>query len=130
MDLLAALTATPSSFMLLTSERLSVIYVSIHLSLHDAIERATTERVLATIRAGNAHFRRLGIEPRIAIAGVNPHYGEHGLFGHADEERIAPAVDAARREGIDATGPRRAPDTSPRKSDKVGFPATHRSILI
>jgi 4-hydroxythreonine-4-phosphate dehydrogenase len=103
--LLAALTGTPSSFMLLTSERLSVIHVSTHVSLHDAIERATTERVLSTIRAGHAHFRRLGVSPRIAVAGINPHCGEHGLFGSEDEERIAPAVAAARREGIDAVGP-------------------------
>jgi 4-hydroxythreonine-4-phosphate dehydrogenase len=91
--------------MLLTSERLSVIHVSTHVSLHDAIERATTERVLSTIRAGHAHFRRLGVSPRIAVAGINPHCGEHGLFGSEDEERIAPAVAAARREGIDAVGP-------------------------
>ena len=103
--LLAALTKSKSSYMLLASERLSVVHVSTHVSLRDAIERATTERVLATIRAGYRHFRRLGISPRIAVAGLNPHCGEHGLFGSEDDERIAPAVVAARAEGIDVVGP-------------------------
>ena len=104
--MLAALTGARSSFMLLASERMSVIHVSTHVSLHDAIERATTQRVLDTIRAGHAHLRRIGIaQPRIAVAGINPHCGEGGLFGTEDMERIAPAVELARAEGIDATGP-------------------------
>ncbi|MDR3471898.1 MAG: 4-hydroxythreonine-4-phosphate dehydrogenase PdxA [Devosia sp.] len=109
--MLAALTGARSSFMLLASERLSVIHVSTHVSLKTAIERATTQRVLDTIRAGNRHFQRLGIQhPRIAVAGINPHCGEHGLFGTEDEEQLVPAVAAARAEGIDVTGPI-SPDT-------------------
>ena len=109
--MLAALTGAKSSFMLLASERLSVIHVSTHVSLRTAIERASTQRVLETIRAGNRHFQRLGIErPRIAVAGINPHCGEHGLFGTEDEEQLVPAVAAARAEGIDAKGPI-SPDT-------------------
>ena len=109
--MLAALTGAKSSFMLLASERLSVIHVSTHVSLRNAIDRATTSRILDTIRAGNRHFQRLGIaRPRIAVAGINPHCGEHGLFGTEDEDQIAPAVSAARAEGIDATGPI-SPDT-------------------
>jgi 4-phospho-D-threonate 3-dehydrogenase / 4-phospho-D-erythronate 3-dehydrogenase len=109
--MLAALTGAKSSFMLLASERLSVIHVSTHVSLRTAIERASTQRVLETIRAGNRHFQRLGIDrPRIAVAGINPHCGEHGLFGTEDEEQLAPAVAAARAEGIDAKGPI-SPDT-------------------
>ncbi len=104
--MLAALTGASSSFMLLASERLSVIHVSTHVSLHEAIARATTERVLATIRIGHRHLRRMGVErPRIAIAGINPHCGEHGLFGTEDDDHVAPAVAAARAEGIEATGP-------------------------
>jgi 4-hydroxythreonine-4-phosphate dehydrogenase len=62
--------------------------------------------VLATIRAADAHFRRLGIaRPRIAVAGLNPHCGEGGLFGREDIEEIAPAVERARAEGLEAAGP-------------------------
>lgn len=104
--LLAHLTGSRGSWMLLTSERLSVIHVSTHVALREAITRATPERVLETIRTGHAHFRRLGVAaPRIAIAGINPHCGEDGLFGTEDDDQIAPAVAAARAEGIDAVGP-------------------------
>jgi 4-hydroxythreonine-4-phosphate dehydrogenase len=104
--MLAALTGAKSSFMLLASERLSAIHVSTHVSLKTAIDRATPERILATIRVGHAHFRRLGAErPRIAVAGINPHCGEHGLFGNEDEMQVEPAVAQARAEGIDAHGP-------------------------
>ncbi len=104
--MLAALTGAKSSFMLLASERLKVIHVSTHVSLRDAIGRATPERVLATIRAGDAHLKRMGFAaPRIAVAGLNPHCGENGLFGDEDERAIRPGVEAARAEGIDAAGP-------------------------
>jgi 4-hydroxy-L-threonine phosphate dehydrogenase PdxA len=104
--MLASLTGSKSSWMLLASERLSVIHVSTHVSLRDAIDRATTERVLATIRAGDAHLRRLGIvNPAIAVAGMNPHCGEGGLFGTEDDLAISPAVMQARAEGINVTGP-------------------------
>jgi 4-hydroxythreonine-4-phosphate dehydrogenase len=92
--------------MLLASERLKVIHVSTHVSLKDAISRATPERVLATIRAGHAHLQRIGIAaPRIAVAGINPHCGEGGLFGTEDDAQIVPAVETARAEGIDVQGP-------------------------
>ncbi|MFQ8432193.1 4-hydroxythreonine-4-phosphate dehydrogenase PdxA, partial [Amaricoccus sp. W119] len=104
--LLAHLTGQKASWMLLASERLNVIHVSTHVSLRDAIERAKPERVLETIRTGHRHFRRMGIEsPRIAVAGINPHCGENGLFGTEDEEHLAPAVAAARAEGINVVGP-------------------------
>lgn len=104
--ILAALTGMKSAFMLLASERMSVVHVSTHVSLQDAIARLTSERVLATIRAGHAHFERIGRRnPRIAVAGINPHCGENGLFGCEDDEKIAPAVAAAREEGIDVHGP-------------------------
>ncbi|AYF00727.1 4-hydroxythreonine-4-phosphate dehydrogenase PdxA [Paracoccus yeei] len=104
--MLRSLTGSQAAYMLLASERLKVIHVSTHVSLKEAIARATTERVLATIRAGNAHLKRIGIEnPRIAVAGINPHCGENGLFGTEDDDQIGPAVAAARAEGIDASGP-------------------------
>ena len=102
----AHLTGATSSFMLLASERLSTIHVSTHVSLAGAVQRATMERELATIRVGNAHLKRLGIaRPRIAVAGLNPHSGENGLFGTDEIERIKPAIEAARSEGIAVTGP-------------------------
>ncbi|WP_336973719.1 4-hydroxythreonine-4-phosphate dehydrogenase PdxA [Sphingobium aromaticiconvertens] len=109
--LLAHLTGAPASFMLLASEKLSSIHVSTHVSLGGAIRRVTSERVLATIEAGAAHLRRLGLaQSRIAVAGLNPHCGEHGLFGDEDGRFIEPAVAAARAAGIDAQGPI-SPDT-------------------
>jgi 4-hydroxythreonine-4-phosphate dehydrogenase len=67
--------------------------------------------VLDTIRAGNRHLQRLGLDqPRIAVAGINPHCGEHGLFGTEDEDQLVPAVTAARAEGINVSGPI-SPDT-------------------
>ena len=118
--MLAALTGAKSSFMLLTSARLNVIHVSTHISLKGAIARARTERILATIRAGHRQFLRLGASPRIAVAGLNPHCGEGGLFGDEDDREIAPAVALARAEGIDAHGPIPA-DTVFHRAHEGGF---------
>ncbi|MDF0600285.1 4-hydroxythreonine-4-phosphate dehydrogenase PdxA [Psychromarinibacter sp. C21-152] len=104
--MLAALTGQKGAFMLLASDRLKVIHVSTHVALKDAIDRATPDRVLATIRTGDAHLKELGYDaPRIAVAGINPHCGEGGLFGSEDDIQVAPAVALARDEGIDAHGP-------------------------
>lgn len=104
--MLAALTQTPKAWMLLASDRLRVIHNSTHVSLKNAIDRATPDAVLETIRQGNAHLKRIGIaNPRIAVAGINPHCGEGGLFGTEDDTQIAPAVARATAEGIDVAGP-------------------------
>lgn len=104
--MLAALTKAESSFMLLSSARLKVIHVSTHVSLSEAINRAKTQRVLEVIRAGHNHLKRLGYDsPRIAVAGINPHCGESGLFGTEDEEQLVPAVAQARAEGMNVSGP-------------------------
>jgi 4-phospho-D-threonate 3-dehydrogenase / 4-phospho-D-erythronate 3-dehydrogenase len=105
-ELLAQLSGAKSSFMLLASDKLSAVHVSTHVSLRGAIDRATTERVLATIRAGNEHFKALGYaRPRIAVAGLNPHTGEGGIFGTEEIDHINRAVELAQREGIDVKGP-------------------------
>lgn len=105
-ELLAHLSGRRSSYMLLASERLSTVHVSTHVSLAEAVRRASTARVLDTIRAGDAHFRRMGVaRPRIAVAGLNPHCGEGGLFGNEEAEQIEPAILVAREEGIDVHGP-------------------------
>jgi 4-hydroxythreonine-4-phosphate dehydrogenase len=105
-ELLAKLTGAKSSFMLLASEKLSAVHVSTHVSLKGATDRVTTERVLATVRAGYAHYRSIGYDsPRIAVAGLNPHCGEGGIFGREEIERINQAVELACAEGMDVKGP-------------------------
>lgn len=104
--MLAALTGAPSSFMLLASETLSTLHVSTHVSLREAIDRVTPERIIATVEAGYEHLVSLGIEkPRIAVAGLNPHCGEGGIFGDEDTRCIAPAVEALQARGFDVSGP-------------------------
>ncbi len=104
--LLQHLTQAPSSYMLLASEELSTIHVSTHVSLADAIARCRKQRVLDTIQAGNAHLRALGLAaPRIAVAGLNPHSGEGGIFGRQEIDEIAPAVQAACNAGLNVSGP-------------------------
>ena len=105
-ELLAHLTGVKSSFMLLASEKLSSIHVSTHVSLAGAVKRATPERVAATIRAGNTHLKLMGMKsPRIAVAGLNPHCGENGLFGNEEAEQILPGIKMAQADGINVTGP-------------------------
>ncbi len=119
--MLAHLTGSKSSWMLLASERLNVVHVSTHVSLKDAIGRATTERILETVRTGHRHLKRMGLEnPRIAVAGINPHCGENGLFGTEDDDSVAPAVAAAQAEGIDVQGPISA-DTVYHRAYQGGF---------
>jgi 4-hydroxythreonine-4-phosphate dehydrogenase len=105
-ELLAHLTGAKQSFMLLAGDKLNAVHVTTHTSLRNAAEKPTMQRVLDTIRAGDRHFRELGYpRPRIAVAGLNPHCGEGGIFGREEIERIEPAVEAARKEGIDVRGP-------------------------
>ncbi len=105
-ELLATLTDTRSSFMLLASSKLAAVHVTTHTSLRNATERATMQRVLDTIRAGHRHYVGLGYaDPRIAVAGLNPHCGEGGIFGREEIDQIEGAVAAAKSEGIRASGP-------------------------
>jgi 4-hydroxythreonine-4-phosphate dehydrogenase len=97
--------------MMLASPELRTVLVSIHVSLRQALEAVTFENVRETLRITHeALSRSLGRPPRIAVAGLNPHAGEGGLFGREEMEVIAPAIEAARAAGIDAVGPI-APDT-------------------
>ena len=105
-EILAELTNTKDYAMMLVAEDLRVIHVSTHVSLKEAIERAQPERELAVIRLARDALKKLGVsEPKIAVAGINPHAGENGLFGNEDAERIKPAVEKAVEEGIEASGP-------------------------
>lgn len=97
--------------MMLSCPGLSTVLVSIHVSLRDALNAVTTDQVLQTLRIAAAHFQRCGMpQARFAVAGLNPHAGEGGLFGREEIEFIAPAIAAATVEGINASGPH-APDT-------------------
>ena len=92
--------------MMLAHENLRVVHVSTHVSLREACNRVKKDRVLDVIRIANNACKNLGInEPRIGVAGLNPHSGEHGLFGKEEIEEIIPAIQEARTEGIIADGP-------------------------
>jgi 4-hydroxythreonine-4-phosphate dehydrogenase len=97
--------------MMLANDELKIVLVSIHMSLRRAIEAVTFEGVLQTLRITHrAVSASLGRPPRIAVAGLNPHAGEGGLFGSEEQAIIMPAIAAARAEGLDVSGPF-APDT-------------------
>lgn len=110
-EFIAALCGNPEVRMLLAGERLRTIHVTTHMALHEACHQATAARVWRTIELGQQAMRLLGFEqPRIAVAGLNPHAGEEGLFGDEDRQQIAPAVEQARRHGLLVHGPL-PPDT-------------------
>jgi 4-hydroxythreonine-4-phosphate dehydrogenase len=97
--------------MMLANDELKTVLVTIHVSLRRAIEQVTQASVLETIRITHRSALLWGApKPRIGVAGLNPHAGEGGLFGDEEIHIIAPAIAAARAEGIDASGPH-APDT-------------------
>ncbi|WIV98970.1 4-hydroxythreonine-4-phosphate dehydrogenase PdxA [Kinneretia aquatilis] len=103
--------ALPPVRMMLANEELRTVLVTIHCSLRQAIEQISAARVLETLRITHQALQRMGIaRPRIAVAGLNPHAGEGGLFGDEEILHIAPAIQQARTEGLDASGPY-APDT-------------------
>lgn len=105
-EILADLCGVKGTVMMLTCPRLRVSHVSTHVSLREALTRVTTERVMRVIQLTHDALVRMGIPaPRLAVAGLNPHAGESGLFGHEEEKIIAPAIQAAQRAGIDARGP-------------------------
>ena len=97
--------------MMLANPELRTVLVSIHVALRAALDAVTYDNVLQTLRITHAALQAvLGRAPRIGVAGLNPHAGEGGLFGREEIDTIAPAMAAARAEGIDAQGPY-APDT-------------------
>jgi 4-hydroxythreonine-4-phosphate dehydrogenase len=101
----------PPVRMMLANDELRTVLVTIHMSLRQAIEAVTYEAVLETLRIADRAVRAFGVAaPRIAVAGLNPHAGEGGLFGDEELRIIGPAIAAACAEGIDARGPY-APDT-------------------
>jgi 4-hydroxythreonine-4-phosphate dehydrogenase len=105
-ELLAERCGIDDFAMMLFNDELKVVLVSIHVPMRQAVDLVTVERELRIIRLADTALRNMGIErPRVAVAGLNPHAGEGGLFGDEDRMIIAPAIEAARADGIDATGP-------------------------
>lgn len=105
-EIYAKYTQTRDYAMMLAHGDLRVVHVSTHVSLREACDRVKKDRVLTCIRLADKECRKLGIpRPRIAVAGLNPHAGEGGLFGREETEEIIPAIEAAKRFGIDAIGP-------------------------
>ncbi|HHX70714.1 MAG: 4-hydroxythreonine-4-phosphate dehydrogenase PdxA [Miniphocaeibacter sp.] len=86
-------------------ENLRVFFLSRHLSLRDAIDVVKYDRVLEYIRRCTEALNKLGVKGKMAVAGLNPHSGEHGLFGMEEVEEITPAIEQAQKEGYDVVGP-------------------------
>ena len=100
-EIYADYTHTSKYTMMLAHNDLRVVHVSTHVSLREACERVKKDRVLDVIRIANDGCKAIGIrEPKIAVAGLNPHCGENGMFGTEEIEEIQPAIDAAMAEGI------------------------------
>ncbi len=110
-ELLTERTGAGKVTMLLTGPRLRVVHVSTHVALEEAIRRVRQDRVSEVIDLAYRGCRALGIQaPRIAVAGLNPHAGERGLFGDQESREIMPAVVAARARGLNVSDPQ-PPDT-------------------
>ena len=105
-EILAQLTDTRDFAMLLMGKELKVIHVTTHVALRRVPDLVTRERVLRTIRLAQRTLEGLGRpRGRIAVCGLNPHAGEDGLFGDEEKTAILPAIEAARADGLDVTGP-------------------------
>jgi 4-phospho-D-threonate 3-dehydrogenase / 4-phospho-D-erythronate 3-dehydrogenase len=102
---IATLCHSAKSTMMLVSDKLIVTHVSTHVSQLEAIKNVKQERILDVIRLTDLTLKKLGKNTRIAVAGLNPHAGENNAFGEEDSAEILPAVEKARKEGIQVTGP-------------------------
>jgi 4-hydroxythreonine-4-phosphate dehydrogenase len=106
LEYLAKLTGVTEYATMLMTGRLRVVHLTTHYSLREACDQVKKERIFARIKLTYKSFRGWGIDhPRIAVAALNPHGGEGGMFGREEIEEILPAVQQARQAGIDATGP-------------------------
>lgn len=106
-EILAELTDTEDYSMLLSSPNLKVIHLTTHVGLIKAIEMINPERTYTVVKLAHETLTRAGkSQPKIAVCGINPHAGENGLFGNGEEEeKLIPAIEKARAEGIEVTGP-------------------------
>ena len=105
-EIYADYTNTQKYTMMLAYHDFRVVHVSTHVSLRQACDRVKKDRVLEVIQMAHRACLDMGISsPKVAVAGLNPHAGEHGLFGTEETEEIIPAIQAAQAQGIDAAGP-------------------------
>jgi 4-hydroxythreonine-4-phosphate dehydrogenase len=105
-DMLAALTNTRDVAMMFHSDKLMVVLATIHIPLAEVPAALTAESLRTVIRLTAAAMPKFGVaRPRIALAGLNPHAGEHGVIGHEEERVLLPAVAESREQGVDITGP-------------------------
>ena len=105
-ELLAELCGVPFVAMMLVSGNLRVSHVTTHISLRRAIKLIRPERILTVLKLTQEALPLMGVnKPHIAVAGLNPHAGEGGLFGDEEAQYISPAVESARKQGINVTGP-------------------------
>lgn len=106
-EILADLTDTEDFSMMLSAPNLKVIHVTTHVGILDAVKMITPERVYHVIKLAYDTLVKSGVvNPKIAVCGINPHAGENGLFGYGEEgEKVVPAVERAKKEGILAEGP-------------------------
>lgn len=110
-EIFAEYTGTKNFAMLLASKYLHVIHVSTHCSLREACDKVKKERVYEVIQLANRGMRELGYSnPKIVVAGLNPHGSENGIFGTEEEKEIIPAIELAKKNGIQIDGPE-PPDT-------------------
>ncbi|MCW3989362.1 MAG: 4-hydroxythreonine-4-phosphate dehydrogenase PdxA [Candidatus Bathyarchaeota archaeon] len=105
-ELLAEKSGTSNYAMMLATGNLRVVHATTHIPFREIVNHLTTERIYTTILIAQDACLSLGIEnPRIAVAGLNPHSGDGGLFGDEEERIITPAIEKARKEGLDVEGP-------------------------
>lgn len=105
-EIYADYTGTRDYAMMLADEKLRVVHVSTHVSLREACDRVKKDRVYKCIHIAQDACEAIGIEnPRIAVAGLNPHAGENGMFGREEIEEISPAIEMAKAEGLNVDGP-------------------------
>ena len=106
MEILQRLSGSPKVLTMLTSKGLRVVHLTTHRSLKRACEFVTRENVLEALLLTNKVFQTWGIkEPRLGVAALNPHASDGGLIGDEEEKEIAPAIQAAQEQGVNATGP-------------------------
>ncbi|UTR11825.1 4-hydroxythreonine-4-phosphate dehydrogenase PdxA [Evansella sp. LMS18] len=105
-EMLASMTDTDDPLTMFEVKNMRIFFLTRHLSLKDAIDQMTAERVHDYLKRCDEALQRLGVETRkFAVAGLNPHSGENGLFGHEEVDEIRPGIERAVEDGIDAVGP-------------------------
>lgn len=104
-EIYAALSDTHDPLTMFEIEKLRVFFLSRHVSLRKAIDMVKKERVMDYIKRSHEALERLGVKGTIAVAGLNPHSGEHGLFGWEEVEEIVPAIEEMQKQGYDVIGP-------------------------